>query len=164
MFAAELLADAEALIQHCRARDLKIATAESCTGGLVAALLTSVSGSSDVFERGFVTYSNRAKLECLGLEASMLDQFGAVSTETAKAMAAGVLARAPVEIALSVTGIAGPGGGSLAKPVGLVYFGCATHDAITVVEKRFGDIGRAGVRSAAVAVGLDLLRKAAESA
>lgn len=164
MFAAELLADAEALIQHCRARDLKIATAESCTGGLVAALLTSVNGSSDVFERGFVTYSNRAKLECLGVEASMLDQFGAVSTETAKAMAAGVLARAPVEIALSVTGIAGPGGGSLAKPVGLVYFGCATHGGITVVEKRFGDIGRAGVRLAAVAVGLDLLRKAAESA
>lgn len=164
MFAAELLADAEALIQHCRARDLKIATAESCTGGLVAALLTSVNGSSDVFERGFVTYSNRAKLECLGVEASMLDQFGAVSTETAKAMAAGVLARAPVEIALSVTGIAGPGGGSLAKPVGLVYFGCATHGAITLVEKRFGDIGRVGVRLAAVAVGLDLLRKAAESA
>lgn len=164
MFAAELLADAEALIQHCRARDLKIATAESCTGGLVAALLTSVNGSSDVFERGFVTYSNRAKLECLGVEASMLDQFGAVSTETAKAMAAGVLARAPVEIALSVTGIAGPGGGSPAKPVGLVYFGCATHGGITVVEKRFGDIGRVGVRLAAVAVGLDLLRKAAESA
>lgn len=164
MFAAELLADAESLIRRYKARDLRLATAESCTGGLVAALLTSIAGSSDVFERGFVTYSNNAKQECLGVEVTILDRFGAVSAETAEAMALGVLAHAPVEIALSVTGIAGPGGGSPLKPVGLVYFGCATRGALTIVEKRFGDIGRAEVRLAAVVVGLDLLRKAAESA
>ena len=162
MFAAELLAGAEALIHQCRARNLRLATAESCTGGLVAALLTAISGSSDVFERGFVTYSNRAKQDCLGVEAAILDQLGAVSAEAAAAMALGVLAHAPVEIALSVTGIAGPGGGSPAKPVGLVYFGCAAQGAVTTVEKRFGDIGRHEVRLAAVAVGLDLLRQAAE--
>lgn len=161
MFAAELLTGAEALIRHCRARGLGIATAESCTGGLVTALLTSIAGSSDVFERGFVTYSNQAKQECLGVEAALIERFGAVSAETAAAMAAGLLAHTPAELALSVTGIAGPGGGSPAKPVGLVYFGYGTRGAIATVEKRFGDIGRENVRMAATAVALDLLRQAA---
>lgn len=162
MFSAELLTGAEALIRHCRERGLRIATAESCTGGLVAALLTSIAGSSDVFERGFVTYSNQAKQECLGVKATLIEQFGAVSAETAEAMAVGLLTHTPAQLALSVTGIAGPGGGSLAKPVGLVYFGCGTRGAIATVEKRFGAIGRENVRMAAVAVGLDLLRQAAE--
>lgn len=162
MFAAELLAGAEALIRHCRTRGLRIATAESCTGGLIAGLLTSIAGSSDVFERGFVTYSNQAKQDCLDVEAALIERFGAVSAETAAAMAAGLLALTPAELALSVTGIAGPDGGSLAKPVGLVYFGCGTRGAIATVEKRFGDIGRENVRIAAVAAGLDLLRQAAE--
>ena len=163
MFAASLLEKAEALISQCRARDIMLVTAESCTGGLVAALLTSIPGSSDVFERGFVTYSNRAKEEDLGVDQAILATLGAVSAETAHAMAEGALTHAPAQIALAVTGIAGPGGGSAAKPVGLVYFGCGSRGAITILERRFGDIGRTEVRLAAVAVGLDLLCQAIES-
>lgn len=163
MFAADLLERTEALINHCRARNLMLVTAESCTGGLVASLLTSIAGSSDVFERGFVTYSNRAKEDCLGVDARILATFGAVSAETACAMAEGALAHAQAQIALSVTGIAGPGGGSPAKPVGLVYFGCGSRGAITTLERRFGDIGRTQVRLEAVAVALDLLCKAVET-
>ncbi len=162
MFAADLLERTEALISHCRARKLMLVTAKSCTGGLVASLLTSIAGSSDVFERGFVTYSNRTKEDCLGLDATILATFGAVSAETARAMAEGALAHAQAQIALSVTGIAGPGGGSAAKPIGLVYFGCGSRGAITILERQFGDIGRTKVRLEAVAVALDLLCKAIE--
>ncbi|MHB8885144.1 MAG: CinA family protein [Methylovirgula sp.] len=163
MFAAGLLEKAEKLIEHSRARGLMLVTAESCTGGLVAGLLTSIPGSSEVFERGFVTYSNRAKEDDLGVDAAILAAAGAVSPETARAMAEGALAHAQAQIALSVTGIAGPGGGSAAKPVGLVYFGCGSRGAMRVEERRFGDIGRTEVRLASVAVALDLLSAAVES-
>ena len=162
MFSAGLLERAEVLIGLYRARGLMLVTAESCTGGLVAGLITSIPGSSDVFERGFVTYSNRAKEETLGVDAGILATSGAVSAETARAMAEGALIHAQAQIALAVTGIAGPGGGSAAKPVGLVYFGCGSPDAMTILEQRFGDIGRTEVRLAAVSVALDLLREAVE--
>jgi nicotinamide-nucleotide amidase len=149
---------AERVIALCRARGLAIASAESCTGGLLAGLITSIAGSSDVFERGFVTYSNAAKIECLGVETALLDRFGAVSAEVAQAMAAGVLGRSRADVGISITGIAGPGGGTPEKPVGLVHFGCARRGGdLTLVEKRFGDLGRTEVRLAAVAVALDLL-------
>ncbi len=162
MFDDELSRRAAELIALYRERGLSVATAESCTGGLVAGLLTSIAGSSDVFERGVVTYSNAAKAECLGVDTALLDCFGAVSAEAAKAMAAGLLQRSHADVGVSVTGIAGPGGGSPDKPVGLVHFGCARRGAIAAtVEKRFGDLGRTQVRLAAVAVALDLFVQAA---
>jgi len=162
MFDKELSRRAAELIALYRERGLTMATAESCTGGLVAGLITSIAGSSDVFERGVVTYSNAAKAECLGVDAALLDCFGAVSVEVAKAMAAGLLERSHADVSVSVTGIAGPGGSSLGKPVGLVHFGRARRGATpATVEKRFGDLGRTQVRLAAVAVALDLLFQAA---
>jgi len=162
MFDDEMRAQAAALIARYRKKDLTLATAESCTGGLVAGLITEIPGSSDVFERGFVTYSNAAKVECLGVDPALLDAFGAVSREVAEAMAAGALAFSSAEAAVSVTGIAGPGGGSAEKPVGLVYFACGRKAGeITAVERRFGDIGRDAVRSASVAMALKLLFEAA---
>jgi nicotinamide-nucleotide amidase len=128
----------------------------------LATLITSIPGSSDVFERGFVTYSNAAKIECLGVSPRILEDFGAVSAEAARAMAVGSLAHSPAGIAVSVTGIAGPGGGSPGKPVGLVHFGLARRGgAIVAVEKRFGDLGRDGVRSAAVATAIEMLLEVA---
>lgn len=160
MFTPELTTRAKTLIARCRDKNLMLATAESCTGGLVASLLTSIAGSSAVFERGFVTYSNDAKVESLGVDAAIIAAFGAVSAETARAMAEGALAHADAHIAVAVTGIAGPDGGSPEKPVGLVYFGCGSRDALLVEERRFGDIGREAVRLASVAVALDLLEAA----
>ena len=160
MFADDLLGKTEALLASCRRKGLLLATAESCTGGLISALLTSIAGSSDVFERGFVTYSNRAKAESLGVDPGLIAHFGAVSAEAARAMTEGALAYSAAQIALAVTGIAGPGGGSPEKPVGLVYFGVGQRGAIATVERRFGDIGRTEVRLASVAVALDLLREA----
>jgi nicotinamide-nucleotide amidase len=153
---------AAALVALYRERGLTLASAESCTGGLVAGLITSIPGSSDAFERGFVTYSNAAKAECLGVDSGLLLRFGAVSAEVAAAMAEGLLRNSPADVAISITGIAGPAGGSAAKPVGLVYFGLARRggDAATL-EKRFGDRGRAEVRAAAVEVAVDLLFQAA---
>ncbi len=162
MFPDALLSRASDLIASCRARGLTVATAESCTGGLLAALITAIPGSSDVFERGFVTYSNSAKIECLGVSARILDNFGAVSAEASRAMAEGALAHSRADMTLAITGIAGPGGGSPGKPVGLVHFGLARRSgAITGVEKRFGDLGRHGVRSAAIAMAIELLVEAA---
>ncbi len=162
MFDAELSDHATNLIALCRAGGLTVAAAESCTGGLLAGLITSIAGSSDVFERGFVTYSNAAKIESLGVGAGLIEHFGAVSAEVAQAMAEGVLRRSPANIGVSITGIAGPGGGSREKPVGLVHFGCARRGGSLILhEKRFGDIGRTKVRLAAVAVALDLLFQAA---
>jgi nicotinamide-nucleotide amidase len=162
MFEPALSDRAEKLIALYHARGLAMASAESCTGGLVAGLITSIAGSSDVFERGFVTYSNAAKVECLGVEPALLDRFGAVSAEVARAMALGLLERSPANIGVSITGIAGPGGGSDEKPVGLVHFGCARRGGdLALVEKRFGDLGRTKVRLAAVTVALDLLFQAA---
>jgi nicotinamide-nucleotide amidase len=159
-----LIEQATALLELCRSKQLRIATAESCTGGLIAATLTEIPGSSDVVERGFVTYSNEAKQEMLGVPAATLLQFGAVSRETAEAMASGALAHAPAELAVSVTGVAGPGGGSPEKPVGLVHFAAASRDGQLIHrERRFGDIGRAQVRQASVAEAFAMLRELAEA-
>lgn len=159
----ELVAQAQALLDLCRTKKLKIAAAESCTGGLVAATLTDIAGSSDVFERGFVTYSNEAKVAMLGVRPTVLESHGAVSRETAEAMAAGALAHAPVDLAVSITGIAGPGGAVAGKPVGLVHFGGASRRGLRLHrERRYGDIGRAQVRHASVLEALAMLRELAE--
>lgn len=161
MFPPDLLARAAALVARYKAAGLMAATAESCTGGLIAGLLTEIPGSSDMLERGFVVYSNLAKQELIGVPAETLARHGAVSAETAAAMAEGALRASRVEVAVSVTGIAGPGGGTAEKPVGLVHFACARRGKPTVArEERFGDIGRGAVRLASVKVGLDLLEAA----
>jgi nicotinamide-nucleotide amidase len=159
-----LTEQATALLDLCRSKKLKIATAESCTGGLVAATLTEIAGSSDVFERGFVTYSNDAKEAMLQVPSAALARHGAVSRETAEAMATGAIARAPVDLAVSITGIAGPGGAVAGKPVGLVHFGAASLGGQLIHrERRYGDIGRAQVRHACVIEALALLRELAEN-
>jgi nicotinamide-nucleotide amidase len=161
MFPPDLLARAADLVARYKAAGLMAATAESCTGGLIAALLTEIAGSSNMLERGFVVYSNAAKQELLGVPAETLARHGAVSSETAVAMAEGALRASRAEVAVSVTGIAGPDGGTAGKPVGLVHFACARRGKPTVAhEERFGEIGRGAVRLASVAVGLDLLEAA----
>lgn len=158
MFPAELSQRAAALLTDYRAAGRRLATAESCTGGLVAALLTEIAGSSDVVERGLVTYSNEAKRELLDVPAETLERHGAVSAETAEAMAAGALARSHADVAVAITGIAGPGGGSPAKPVGLVFLGLATTAGVRHRRRVFpGD--RSAVRLASVAEALALLRE-----
>src|SRR3569833_1466202 len=149
---------ARALLDLCKSRKLTIATAESCTGGLVAAALTDIPGSSDVIDRGFVTYSNEAKRAMLGVEASTLQTFGAVSKETAIQMAVGALERADVDLAVSITGIAGPGGATPGKPVGLVHFAAAARDG-RIIQRghRFGAIGRSTVRARSVVEALRML-------
>jgi nicotinamide-nucleotide amidase len=150
------------LLELCRSRSLRIATAESCTGGLVAAALTEIAGSSDVVECGFVTYSNEAKEAMLGVPAATLKSFGAVSAETAWAMAAGALQRSRADLAVAITGIAGPGGGSKQKPVGLVHFAAARRDGCRVMRRKlFGEIGRRLVRLRSVAEALALLEQLA---
>ena len=161
MFPGPLVDRAAALVAACRSRGLVLATAESCTGGLVAALITEVPGSSATFDRGFTTYSNEAKAEMLGVSPTLIAAEGAVSDAVARAMAWGVLARSRAHVAVSVTGVAGPGGGTAAKPVGLVHFACAHRGGgVTVVERRFGDLGRGAVRLASVGQALDLFEKA----
>jgi nicotinamide-nucleotide amidase len=159
-----LAEQAAALLALCRSGALRIVTAESCTGGLIAATLTDVAGSSDVFERGFVTYSNAAKQAMLGVPAETLRDFGAVSRETAEAMVAGALAHSPADLAVSITGIAGPGGATPGKPVGLVHLAAAArHGRARHHECQFGDIGRTGVRQASVAQALTMLYELAQS-
>ena len=161
MFPPDLIARAAELVARYRAAGLMAATAESCTGGLVAGLLTEIPGSSDMLERGFVVYSNAAKQELLGVPAETLVSHGAVSEQTAVAMAEGALRASRAEVAISVTGIAGPDGGTDTKPVGLVHFACARRGKPTVArEGRFGAIGRQDVRMASVRVALDLLEAA----
>lgn len=161
MFPAPLIDEAGRLIGAFRARGAKIVTAESCSGGLLAAVLTEIAGSSDVLERGFVTYSNAAKQQELGVAADLLARHGAVSAEVAEAMAAGALARAGADVAISTTGIAGPGGGSATKPVGLVYLGAAVVGRpATHVECRFGDLGRAVIRQKTIEAAFALLWQA----
>jgi nicotinamide-nucleotide amidase len=156
-----LSARAAALLHACRERGWMVATAESCTGGLVAALLTDIPGSSDVVERGFVTYSNDAKTEMLGVPADLIAAQGAVSEAVARAMAEGALAHSRADVAVSITGVAGPGGGSAAKPVGLVHFGLAVKGRSTMHrERRYGGLGRAEIRAAAVEDALALLEAA----
>lgn len=151
------MTDAAAILQAARIRGLHIATAESCTGGLISAALTEIAGSSDVFDRGFVTYSNAAKRDMLGVSAETIATHGAVSEETAREMAQGALAHSAAQIAVSVTGIAGPGG-SAHKPEGRVCFGLARAGQPTRAETvDFGALGRANVRRATVDHALDLL-------
>ena len=158
-----LFEQAQALLILCQSKGLKITTAESCTGGLLAAALTEVPGSSDVFERGLVTYSNEAKQMLLGVSPQTIESHGAVSRECAQAMAAGALSRAPVDLAVSVTGIAGPGGEVAGKPVGLVHFGAASRGGQRLDETRkYGDIGRSQVRHASVAQALAMLHAMAQ--
>jgi nicotinamide-nucleotide amidase len=157
MFDPAVLKLAEAVLAEARAKGLKIATAESCTGGLVGGALTEIAGSSDVFVEGFITYSNEAKMATLGVIVDTLDKFGAVS---AVAMAEGAIANSRADRTVAITGVAGPGGGTAAKPVGLVHFAAARRGGKTEFEhKNFGDIGRAQVRMAAVVHALELLRR-----
>ncbi|WP_019961811.1 CinA family protein [Woodsholea maritima] len=152
---------AEAVLIKARNAGLMLATAESCTGGLVAASLTDIAGSSDVFERGFVTYSNAAKHDLLGVSADSLADHGAVSKQVAQDMALGALENSLADIAVSITGIAGPGGGSEDKPVGLVYFGLAKRGHRTQTHKRlFGDQGRERIRELSALFALDLFKAA----
>lgn len=155
------LAQAEALLALCRARGLRLATAESCTGGLIAAALTAIAGSSDVVDRGFVTYSNEAKAEMLGVDPAVIAAEGAVSAPVAQAMAEGALSRSQADITVAVTGVAGPGGGTAAKPVGLVWFGLARAGRAPATVSRIFPGDRTAVRAATVAFALDLLRDAA---
>ena len=153
-----LIGAARGLLDDLQRRELRIATAESCTGGLIAGLLTEIPGSSAVFERGFVTYSNEAKVQMLGVKAALIDRHGAVSREVARAMAEGALHHSPADLAVAVTGIAGPDGGSAEKPVGLVHFAVAQRGSLTLdVERRFGPIGRHDVRMASVSEAIVLL-------
>ena len=159
MFDPALRAEAEAILSLARAKSLAIATAESCTGGLIAGLLTEIAGSSDVFERGFVTYSDEAKEDHLDVAMDLLHCHGAVSLQVAMAMADGALKHSLAQIAVAVTGIAGPGGGNAEKPVGLVYIATAKFGGETEArEFRFGDIGRDRVRLETVKAALGLLR------
>ena len=153
---------ARSLLDLCRSRRLMIATAESCTGGLVSGALTDIPGSSDVIDRAFVTYSNDAKRSMLGVDATTLATFGAVSKETATQMAVGALERADVDLTVAITGIAGPGGATAGKPVGLVHFAAAARDGrIIHRECRFGAIGRTAVRQRAVVEALKMLMELA---
>jgi len=160
----ELRAAAMAVLEACRARRLKVATAESCTGGLVAGALTEIAGSSDVVDRGFVTYSNEAKQQMLGVPANILKSYGAVSREVAQAMARGALDKAKADLVIAITGIAGPAGGGVDKPVGLVHFAAASRDGKLIhAEKRYGDIGRSQVRHKSVLHALLMLKEMAVS-
>ena len=160
LFSPALLAHARQLLADCEARKLKIVTAESCTGGLVAGLLTEIAGSSAVVERGLVAYSNEAKQDLLGVPAALIAENGAVSEPVARAMADGALKRARADLSIAITGVAGPGGGTPAKPVGLVHFAAARNGWSTVHERHlFGDIGRTEIRLASVQVALTLLGK-----
>ena len=157
MLEADLLRAAEAVLAACRAAGIKVATAESCTGGLIAAALTAIAGSSDVVDRGFVTYSNAAKTEMLGVPAALIAAEGAVSEPVARAMAEGALRHSAAALAVSVTGIAGPGGGSADKPVGLVWFACARRGGAVRTLRHVFPGDRTDVRRASVAQALRLL-------
>ena len=162
MSGSDARALSRSLLDLCRMRKLTIATAESCTGGLFAGALTDIPGSSDVIDRGFITYSNEAKRAMLGVNATTLATFGAVSKETATQMAVGALERAGVDLAVSITGIAGPGGATPGKPVGLVHLAVAARDGrILHREHRFGAIGRSAVRERSVVEALRMLMEVA---
>ncbi|HIG21609.1 MAG TPA: CinA family protein [Henriciella marina] len=147
-------------MDEARERRVKIASAESCTGGLIAALFTEFSGSSDVFERGFVTYSNRSKEEVLGVPGDLIADYGAVSEAVARLMAEGALNSSRANLAIAVTGIAGPGGGTPMKPVGTVHIACARENKAVLHEAcYFGDIGRHEVRMATIEAALNMIRQ-----
>jgi len=157
MFPDDVQTLARQVIETAAARGLMVATAESCTGGLVAGALTAVAGSSAVVERGFVTYSNAAKIGMLGVDAGLIELHGAVSEPVARAMALGAVSRSAAQVSVSVTGVAGPGGGTADKPVGLVHFAAVGPSGDIHAEHRFGDLGRDAVRLASVRVALGLL-------
>ena len=146
MFPAELIQSAETLSKHLRAAKLTLVTAESCTGGLIASLLTELPGSSDILDRGFVTYSNEAKEACLTVPHALIQAHGAVSEPVARTMASGALSHSNASVSVAVTGVAGPGGGTDAKPIGLVHIASACGNVVRHREHRFGDLGRNGIR------------------
>ncbi|MBY3196319.1 CinA family protein [Rhizobium laguerreae] len=159
LFPDDILSAAEAIVRDFTAAGLMISTAESCTGGLIAGALTEISGSSAVVDRGFVTYTNSAKIEMLGVQAETLSRFGAVSEETARQMVHGALFRSRADIAVAVTGIAGPGGGSAEKPVGLVHLAAKSRAGALIHRKvLYGDIGRSEVRLATIRTALEMVR------
>lgn len=160
MFDRQLIIEAKDTLDMLRDGGLMLATAESCTGGLIAGLLTSIAGSSGMVDRGFVTYSNEAKSEMLDVPMAMIAQHGAVSEQVAREMAEGALRHSHANVSVSVTGIAGPGGGSEEKPIGLVHFGCARPQTATHhVRMTYGDIGRNEVRHAAIGTALAMIRQ-----
>jgi nicotinamide-nucleotide amidase len=161
MFDPNLIQAATALLAECRSRGLMLATAESCTGGLIAAVLTEIAGSSDVLDRGFVTYSNAAKSDMLGVPPELIEADGAVSGPVAASMATGALLRSQAALAVAVTGVAGPGGGSESKPVGTVWFGIANRGSPTLTERQVFPGDRAAVRRATVEYALAMLSTAA---
>jgi nicotinamide-nucleotide amidase len=159
----DIVEAAKRLLDICRRKNLTVATAESCTAGLVAGTLAEVPGISSMLDRGFITYSNQAKQDMLGVSAETLKVHGAVSCETAEEMARGAIAHAPVDLAVSVTGIAGPDGGSAEKPVGLVHFAAASRSGNLIhAEKRFGEIGRPDIRKQSVLQAFRMLHDLAE--
>jgi len=161
MFSPNLIKLAETVSALSRESGLTIATAESCTGGIVAAVLTEIAGASSVLDRGFVTYSNEAKQELLGVDKALIELHGAVSEEVVRAMAEGALARSNAGLTISISGIAGPGGATATKPVGLVWFGVAMKDGdIRTVREEYGELGRSQVRERAALTALGLLKDA----
>jgi len=160
MFSKEIIGLATEILQNARERGYHLCTAESCTGGLIMGALTEIVGSSDVVDRGFVTYTNRAKMESLGVAGEIIKNHGAVSEECARAMAEGAIRNSSSTIAVSVTGIAGPGGGSAHKPIGLVHMAAHKRGGETVHERHeFGNIGRPHVREATLVAALKLMQK-----
>ena len=158
MFSQEIRSKVSFLLETCRAKGIHISTGESCTGGLIAAALTEISGSSDVFERGFVTYQDQSKVENLGVSQQTLAAHGAVSEPVAREMATGILNQSESQVSVAVTGIAGPGGSSSEKPVGLVHIVCSSTDGVSRHQRcEFGEIGREGIRDATVREALDIL-------
>ncbi len=158
MFPDDLIAKAETVVEDLRRKNLKLATAESCTGGSIAGVLTEIAGASDVFERGYVTYSNDAKAEEISVPINALNTHGAVSSDVATTMAEGALTKSKSDIAVAVTGIAGPTGGTEQKPVGLVFIAVAAKDQNTVYEKcLFGDVGRTEIRKQTIIKALDMV-------
>jgi len=165
LFPDDIMAQAQRIVTDFTARGLMVATAESCTGGLIAGALTEISGSSAVVDRGFVTYTNEAKMEMIGVTRATLIAYGAVSRETALQMAHGALFRSRAAVSIAVTGVAGPGGGSAGKPVGLVHLVAQSRTGIILHrEMRYGDIGRTEIRLATVRTALDMLIEAAGQA
>jgi nicotinamide-nucleotide amidase len=160
MFPSHLLRLAEVVLMEAREQKLRIATAESCTGGLIGGLLTEIAGSSDIFDRGFIVYSNRAKEEMLGVPGDLIADAGAVSEPVVRAMAEGALEESRANLAVAVTGVAGPGGGTPLKPVGLVHLAVARENKpIFHQAMRFGDIGRDKVRRETIVTALEMVRK-----
>lgn len=159
MVSQQQLQQSASILQQLRARRLTLATAESCTGGLVSALLTEIPGSSDVFTHGYITYANAAKIEMVGVDGALLKRHGAVSEEVARAMAEGAMKTSGTDMAIAITGIAGPGGATADKPVGLVHLACARRGHSTLHEQRHFSGDRSAVRTQAAHAALELIQR-----